>query len=111
MQLLPEAYSVVKQFLPVVLEAAGKSESADYLRKVSPLNDNSDVIELCHFLKNIKDEPIHSAIWELVLEDVIFYSEAAIWAAMRGNLKLFNLHLQQAHQVMRDSHSKFAQVH
>lgn len=104
MELLPEADKVVRTFLPVVLDAAGRPECARKLRSADPIRNVRNVIAAAIKLRSLTDfisvEDVDPR-WELVIEDSLFWTEAAVWAAVRKNAREFSDCVKRATESMK----------
>jgi len=101
MKLLPEADRVVRQHLPTVLEAVGQGPSARQLRGLNPLADQDSVVAACETLRAVRTFTVGQDIWRSVVEDAIFWCEAAIMAALREDVSSFRHHIDKATAAMR----------
>lgn len=99
MTLLPSIDTVVREYLPVVLDAAGQPDNANRLRDLEPVLTIDSVRVACRELSGIGTE---DPIWIFVIEDLTFWTEAAVWAAVRNDSLLFTAHIDRAHAVLRD---------
>jgi hypothetical protein len=99
MTLLPSVDTVVRQYIPVVLDAAGQSDNADKLRALQPVLTIDSVKIACKELSSISHE---DPIWIFVIEDLIFWTEAAVWAAVFNDFLSFTAHIDRAHAVLQD---------
>lgn len=99
MTLLPSIDTVVRQYIPVVLDAAGQPDNANKLRDLEPVLTMDTVRVACRELSNISHE---DPVWIFVIEDLAFWTEAAVWAAVRKDSPSFTAHIDRAHAVLRD---------
>jgi hypothetical protein len=99
MTLLPSIDTVVREYIPVVLDAAGQPGDADKLRDLNPILTIDSVRSACRELSAIShDDPV----WVFVIEDLTFWTEAALWAAVRKDSPSFTAHIDRAHAILRD---------
>lgn len=99
MILLPSIDTVVRQYMPTVLDAAGKDKNAQRLRALEPFLEVEAVKRACFELKNLSithDNPI----WVYTIDDLVFWVEAALWAAIRNDIKSFEVYVNQANAVL-----------
>jgi hypothetical protein len=99
MTLLPSVDTVVRQFMPVVLDAAGQPENANRFRGLQPVLTIDSVKIACKELSSISHE---DPVWIFVIEDLAFWIEAAAWAAVRNDHRQFTTSIDRAHTVLRD---------
>ncbi len=99
MTLLPSIDTVVRQYLPIILDAAGNFNDADKLRCLKPVSTLDSVVVACKELSSISHE---DPVWIFMIEDLTFWTEAAVWAAVRNDSLLFTAHIDRAHAVLRD---------
>src|SRR5690606_34449219 len=83
MELITEADKVVRTFLPVVLEAAGRVECARELRDSDPLKSPKSVIKAAIILNEMSQIEYENSSWQEIVESALFWCEAAVWAAAR----------------------------
>jgi len=99
MTLLPNVDTVVRQFMPVVLDAAGQHDSAARFRGLQPVLTIDSVKTACRELSNLShDDPN----WIFVIEDLTFWIQSAAWAAVKNDSPLFTSSIDKAHAVLRD---------
>lgn len=99
MILLPTVDTVVRQFMPIVLDAAGQYDSATKFRDLQPILTIDSVKTACQELSNLShDDPN----WIFVIEDLTFWIESAAWAAVKNDSLLFTSSIDKAHAVLRD---------
>jgi hypothetical protein len=99
MTLLPSVDTVVRQFIPVVLDATGSPDNASKLRGLEPVLTVDSVKIACKELSNISHE---DPIWLFVIEDLTFWVETAAWAAVRNDSPSFMDSIDRAHAILRD---------
>lgn len=106
MEIISETDRVIRTFLPVVLAAAGQNEAAQDLRDLDPIIDVQDVIEAAirlHELKQfVETEDDIDPRWKFLVEDSLFWCEAALWSAVRKDIDSFNDHMHRVSSVMKD---------
>jgi len=85
--------------MPVVLDAAGKPENANRFRGLAPVLTIDSVKIACKELSNISHE---DPIWVFVIEDLAFWVEVAVWAAVRNDSPSFTASIDRAHAILRD---------
>lgn len=98
--LLPEADRVVRGHLPTVLEAMGH-DGAESLRDLEPLADRESIVAAVGTLKALRILPVEEGVWAAVVEDALFWCEAAVLAALRGDAGAFRHHVDKATAAMR----------
>ena len=104
---ITEADRMVRTFLPTVLDAAGRTECARELRDLEPIVNLSGVIESATRLQELSefaaDADSHIDYrWGPIVDDALFWCEAAIWAAVRGDVCAFNDHVHRSLMIIRD---------
>jgi hypothetical protein len=99
MILLPSVDTVVRQFIPIVLDAAGSPDNADKLRGLEPVLTLDSVKIACKELSSMSHK---DPVWVFVIEDLAFWTELAIWAAVRNDSRMFTANIDRAHAVLRD---------
>ena len=97
--LLPSVDTVVRQFIPVVLEATGSLDNAEKLRQLEPVVNLQSVKLACKALSSISH---HDPIWIFTIDDLIFWTESAVWAAFRNDSYLFTTSINKAHTILKD---------
>lgn len=101
MRLLPEADKVVRDHLPMVLEAMGHEDGARSLRDLDPLSDRESIVAAIGGLKAVRIVPVEAAVWRAVVEEASFWCEAAVLAALRNDAGAFRHHVEKATAAMR----------
>lgn len=104
MELLPEADKVVRTFLPVVLDAAGRSGCAQQLRDTNPINNLQNVLRAVSKLQDLRKVAESEDVdprWVEIIEDSLFWTEAAIWAVVRKDSRSFGEHIRRANESMK----------
>jgi hypothetical protein len=99
MTLLPSIDAVVRQYMPTVLDAAGKDKNAQRLRELEPVLEIGAIRKACFEIKNLSithDNPV----WVYTIDDFAFWIEAALWAAIRNDFKSFEIYVNQANAVL-----------
>jgi len=99
MTLLPSIDTVVRQFMPIVLDAAGESENANKFRDLEPILTIDSAKLACKELSNVSHE---DPVWIFVIEDLAFWIEAAVWAAVRNDRISFVTDIDRAHAILCD---------
>jgi len=99
MTLLPTVDTVLRQFMPVVLDAAGQPDNAARFRDLEPVLTIDSVKTACRELSNLST---NDPVWIYVIDDLTFWIESAAWAAVRNDSPLFTSSIDKAHAVMRD---------
>lgn len=94
-RLLSGADKVVRDSLPVLLEAAGSATAADLLRGLPALSDEGAALRSVEALRGVRGAADCDA-----LEDAIFWSEAAVCAALRGDARAFRDHVRRANAAL-----------
>lgn len=104
---ITEADKMVRTFLPTVLDAAGRVECARELRDLEPIVNLSGVIKSAirlHGLSELASEA-QSHIdhrWVSIADNALFWCEAAIWAAVRKDVRAFDDHVHRALVAIRE---------
>ena len=99
MTLLPTVDTVVRQFMPVVLDAAGQPDNANRFRDLEPILTVQSVKTACREMSDLSHENLD---WLYVFEDLTFWIETAAWAAVKNDSPLFTSSIDRAHAVLRD---------
>lgn len=99
MELLPEADSVVRQFMPCLMEAAGLRQEASDLKRLEPIECLPSLKRACLLLNRIGKES-HGTGWDEVITDAVFWGEAALWAALKGDLQNFIHHVERMRRIL-----------
>lgn len=88
--MIPEADMVMRHLVPVLLDASGESGQASELRLGEPIDSASGIGSAACRIKALRagftDSP-----WQDILDDLLFWAEAAIWAAGRGDTETYEL--------------------
>lgn len=107
MNIIPETDRVIRSFLPVMLQAAGHSESASELRGLDPIESSEGIViaagrleELAVFVHSESDTMDDR--WQPIIEDALFWCKAAMWAAARQDLVSFRDHLIRLNNSMSE---------
>ncbi len=98
-KLIPQADAVVRDFVPTVLESGGSHSAAARLRKLEPISDSKSLTRACRILRAL-DIPHEDPEWSSLVQDLAFWSEAAIWAAQRDDAISFRDHIMKAHATI-----------
>lgn len=107
MNIIPETDRVIRDFLPLMLQAAGHSESASQLRSLDPIENSDGIViasgrleELALYVQ-LESDSIDGR-WQPIIEDALFWCKAAMWAAARQDLASFRDHLVRLNKSMSD---------
>lgn len=107
MEIIPEMDKVIRTFLPTMLHAAGRTECAQELRDLDPILNLESVLraatrlnELAAFVQREQDDV--DAKWQPLIEDSIFWCEAAMWAAVSKDMHSFKDHIQRVLHTLRE---------
>jgi len=95
MELLPEADSVVRQFIACVMDAAGLKREAAYIRKLPPVQCQQSLVQAARTLARARSKGAKPGPWKQIVEDTLFFGSAALWAALQGNQASFDTHTQR----------------
>jgi hypothetical protein len=98
-QLIFEADCVIRDFVPVVFDAAGWSDVAQKIRALPPLENAEAIIEAFEYLDMLQGEPPSEA-WAEAIQDCCFWCEAAVWAAIREEHSSFNDYMERAQRAL-----------
>lgn len=91
---IPEADSVVRQFLPCVLDAAGLENSAQRLRDLEPILTSEGIMFACDVLRQLQSRE-QDPVWSTVIEECLFWCEAAVWAVTQGEMEEFREYIDR----------------
>jgi hypothetical protein len=98
-QLLFEADCVIRDFVPVVFDAAGWPDVAQKLRTLPPLENRRAIIDAFEYLDALQSEPPNEA-WAEAIEDCCFWCEAAVWSAIQDDRMSFEYYLNRAQSAL-----------
>lgn len=110
MSMIPETDRVIRNFLPTVLDAAGQSGYAQELRDLSPIHDLKSIIAAANRLQDLSEfiqmegQDIDPR-WKCLVEDSLFWCEAAACAAIRDDSKAFRDHVHRTMETIREGSS------
>jgi hypothetical protein len=103
MELLPEADSVVRQFIACVMDAAGLKREAAHIRKLPPVQCQRSLVQAARSLARARSKGVKPGPWKQIVEDTLFFGSAALWAALRGDEAAFNECSDRMHQSIKGS--------
>lgn len=106
MEIIPEMDKVIRSFLPTMLDTAGRSECAKGLRDLDPILNIEGVIRAAARLNELtvyiqEESDVIDERWQPLVEDSLFWCEAAVWAAARQDVREFRDHIRRALQPMQ----------
>ncbi len=98
--MVPEADMVVRHLLPVALDAAGAREQASELRATAPVSSAQEVAEAAGLVHAMADQ---IGPWDSTVSELLFWAEAAVWAAFRGDIESMVHHMDRIHDLTSNS--------
>lgn len=109
--LIPQADAVVRDFIPTILESHGSYELAEKLRNLDPIMNHESLTRACNILRKLDiyygdDINVSDPNWGRLVQDLAFWSEAAVWAAHRSDAISFRDYIMKAHAVIMDGLDK-----
>jgi hypothetical protein len=106
MEIIPETDKVIRNFLPTVLDAAGRTECAQELRDLDPIIDLKSIIgaaiRLQKLSEYVQEETDIDIRWVTLVEDSLFWCQAAVWAAARKDTRSFRDYIHRTTEAMKE---------
>lgn len=94
------ADTVIRTYLPVALEAVGSKNEATCLRRLPKLMNSKNLFKAHSCIEQIRKDK--NGKLSPLFDDALFWSQAMMWSAARGEVNDLKRHLEETNKSLRE---------